>query len=49
MRQERPAFKTAVLFWRHALYADVEYVLSPMPVYLEDQLLPWCYSKPVGL
>lgn len=44
-----PNFKTAVLFWQNTLYSNNDVVITPKPIHLEDGMIPWCYSKPVGL
>lgn len=49
VRQERPDFKTAVLFWQSMLFSDVDWIVTPKPLHLDDRLFPWCYSKPVDL
>ena len=49
VRRERPDFKTAVLFWQSMLFADVDWVVTPKPLHLDDRLIQWCYSKPVDL
>lgn len=49
IRQERPDFKTAALFWQNIMFADIDVVVTPKPLHLEDRLISWCYSKPKGL
>ena len=41
-------FKTAVLFWQNIMYARSDIVVTPKPLHMEDGLVMWCYSKPVG-
>lgn len=40
--------KTAVLFWQNTMYANSDIVVTPRPIHLDDKMLMWCYSKPVG-
>jgi predicted AlkP superfamily pyrophosphatase or phosphodiesterase len=49
LRRARPGARTALLFWQHAKYATADYILTPAPIHLEDQLIDHCYGKPAGL
>lgn len=40
--------KTAVLFWQHTLYANSDVIVTPKPIHLDNELVLWCYSKPIG-
>jgi predicted AlkP superfamily pyrophosphatase or phosphodiesterase len=40
--------KTAVLFWQNTMYASSDFVVTPRPIHLDDKMVMWCYSKPVG-
>jgi predicted AlkP superfamily pyrophosphatase or phosphodiesterase len=40
--------KTAVLFWQNTMYANSDIVLTPRPIHLDEKMVMWCYSKPVG-
>jgi predicted AlkP superfamily pyrophosphatase or phosphodiesterase len=40
--------KTAVLFWQNTMYANSDIVVTPRPIHLDDKMVMWCYSKPVG-
>jgi predicted AlkP superfamily pyrophosphatase or phosphodiesterase len=40
--------KTAVLFWQNTMYANSDIVVTPRPIHLDDKVVMWCYSKPVG-
>jgi len=40
--------KTAVLFWQNIMYASADIVVTPRPLHMEDGMVSWCYSKPVG-
>jgi predicted AlkP superfamily pyrophosphatase or phosphodiesterase len=41
--------KTAVLFWQNTMYASSDTIVTPRPLHMEDGMVMWCYSKPVGL
>ncbi|MDQ3808336.1 MAG: alkaline phosphatase family protein, partial [Thermoproteota archaeon] len=40
--------KTAVLFWQNTMHANSDIVVTPRPIHLDDKMVMWCYSKPVG-
>ena len=40
--------KSAVLFWQNTMYADADIVVTPRPIHLDEKMVMWCYSKPVG-
>ena len=40
--------KTGVLFWQNTMYANSDIVVTPRPIHLDDKMVMWCYSKPVG-
>jgi predicted AlkP superfamily pyrophosphatase or phosphodiesterase len=40
--------KTAVLFWQNTMYANSDIVVTPRPIHLDEKMVMWCYSKPVG-
>ncbi len=40
--------KTAVLFWQNTMYANSDIVVTPRPIHLDDKMIMWCYSKPMG-
>jgi predicted AlkP superfamily pyrophosphatase or phosphodiesterase len=40
--------KAAVLFWQNTMYADADIVVTPRPIHLDEKMVMWCYSKPVG-
>ncbi|HYT01996.1 MAG TPA: alkaline phosphatase family protein, partial [Candidatus Acidoferrum sp.] len=42
------SFKTAVLFWQNTMYSKADVVVTPRPLHLDDGMIIWCYSKPVG-
>jgi predicted AlkP superfamily pyrophosphatase or phosphodiesterase len=37
-----------VLFWQNTMYANSDIVVTPRPIHLDDKMIMWCYSKPVG-
>jgi predicted AlkP superfamily pyrophosphatase or phosphodiesterase len=45
---KRKGAKTAVLFWQNTMYANSDIVVTPRPIHLDDKMVMWCYSKPVG-
>ena len=45
---KRNGLKTGVLFWQNTLYANSDIVVTPRPIHLEDKMVMWCYSKPMG-
>ena len=45
---KRNGAKTAVLFWQNTMYANSDIVITPRPIHLDDRMVMWCYSKPVG-
>ena len=46
--KQKNSKKTAVLFWQNTMYANSEIVVTPRPIHLDDKMIMWCYSKPVG-
>ncbi len=49
LKQRRPDITTAVLFWQNTLYGRADIIITPKPIHGHHGLIPWCYSKPVGL
>ncbi|HEX6028351.1 MAG TPA: nucleotide pyrophosphatase/phosphodiesterase family protein [Nitrososphaeraceae archaeon] len=47
-RQNNSSFKTAVLFGQNTMYSKSDIVITPKPLHMEDGIVMWCYSKPVG-
>lgn len=43
-----PSIKTAVLFWQNTMYAKSDIVVTPRPLHMDNGMVMWCYSKPVG-
>ena len=39
---------TAVLFWQNTMYANSDIIVTPRPIHLDDKMIMWCYSKPIG-
>jgi len=48
LKQKNPNLKTAVLFFQNSLYIDSDIVITPKPIHLDNKMVMWCYSKPVG-
>jgi predicted AlkP superfamily pyrophosphatase or phosphodiesterase len=46
--KQKSTMKTAVLFWQNTMYANSDIVVTPRPIHLDDKMVMWCYSKPVG-
>jgi predicted AlkP superfamily pyrophosphatase or phosphodiesterase len=46
--KQKNSKKTAVLFWQNTMYANSDIVVTPRPIHLEDKMIMWCYSRPVG-
>ena len=47
-RQNRSSIKTAVLFGQNTMYSKSDIVVTPRPLHMEDGMVMWCYSKPIG-
>jgi predicted AlkP superfamily pyrophosphatase or phosphodiesterase len=47
-RQNNSSFKTAVLFGQNTMYCKSDVVITPRPLHMEDGMIMWCYSKPLG-
>lgn len=48
LKSFNPNLKIAVLFWQNSLYINTDIVITPKPIHLDDQMIMWCYSKPVN-
>lgn len=48
MKLKNPTLSTAVLFYQNSLYANSDVIITPKPIHLEDEMVMWCYSKPLG-
>ena len=46
--KQKNSKKTAVLFWQNTMYASSDIVVTPRPIHLDDKMVMWCYSRPVG-
>jgi predicted AlkP superfamily pyrophosphatase or phosphodiesterase len=46
--RQKNNMKTAVLFWQNTMYANSDIVVTPRPIHLDDKMIMWCYSKPIG-
>jgi predicted AlkP superfamily pyrophosphatase or phosphodiesterase len=43
-----PDATSALLFFQNTMFASADVVITPAPIHLDEGLVPWCYSKPVG-
>jgi predicted AlkP superfamily pyrophosphatase or phosphodiesterase len=48
LRERDSAATTALLFFQNTMFASADVVVTPAPIHLDEGLVPWCYSKPVG-
>jgi predicted AlkP superfamily pyrophosphatase or phosphodiesterase len=48
LRRRDPAATSALLFFQNTMFASADVVVTPAPIHLDEGLVPWCYSKPVG-
>ncbi len=48
LRRRDPRSTTALLFFQNTMFATTDVVVTPAPIHLDEGLVPWCYSKPVG-
>jgi predicted AlkP superfamily pyrophosphatase or phosphodiesterase len=46
-KRERSDIEIAAIFWQNTMYANANVVLTPRPLHMEDQMIMWCYSKPL--
>lgn len=42
------SINSAVLFWQNTMYSMADIVVTPRPIHLANNMIMWCYSKPVG-
>ena len=49
IKQNKLDYKCAVLFWQNIMYSNADFVLTPRPLHMDDEMIMWCYSKPVAL
>lgn len=49
LKREDPEATTAILFWQFSKLTTADYVVTPAPIHLEDQMLQWCDTKPRDL
>jgi len=47
-RQNSSSIKSAVLFGQNTMYCKSDVVITPRPLHMEDGMIMWCYSKPLG-
>jgi predicted AlkP superfamily pyrophosphatase or phosphodiesterase len=48
LRERDSSATTALLFFQNTMFASADVVVTPAPIHLDEGLVPWCYSKPVG-
>lgn len=48
LRERDPSATSALLFFQNTMFASADVVVTPAPIHLDEGLVPWCYSKPVG-
>jgi len=49
-RKQQPDFTCAKMFWWYNMYADVDWSVTPRPIYPADgRKIPELYSRPLGL
>jgi predicted AlkP superfamily pyrophosphatase or phosphodiesterase len=48
LRRQDPEATGALLFFQNTMFATADVVVTPAPIHLDEGLVPWCYSKPVG-
>jgi predicted AlkP superfamily pyrophosphatase or phosphodiesterase len=48
IKKKRPFGKTAVLFGQQTMYSNADIVVTPRPLHMADEMIMWCYSKPLG-
>ncbi|MEN6620570.1 MAG: nucleotide pyrophosphatase/phosphodiesterase family protein [Smithella sp.] len=49
LKSKNPDFRSAALFFQNTMFAGCDAVITSMPLHIDSQLIPWCYSKPAGL
>lgn len=48
IKAARSGATSAVLYWQQSMFACSDVILTPRPLHLENQFVPWVYSQPVG-
>ncbi|MFN8637307.1 MAG: alkaline phosphatase family protein [Chloroflexota bacterium] len=48
LRERDASATSALLFFQNTMFASADIVVTPAPIHLDEGLVPWCYSKPVG-
>ena len=48
VKKKRPDARTAVLFGQHTMYSNADFVVTPRPLHMADEMIMWCYSRPPG-
>ena len=47
-KRKNPSIKTAALFFQNTMFANSDVIVTPRPLHMEEGMITWCYSKPVG-
>jgi predicted AlkP superfamily pyrophosphatase or phosphodiesterase len=48
IKKKTPYSRNAVLFGQHTMYSNADFVVTPRPLHMADEMIMWCYSKPPG-
>lgn len=48
IKKKRPYSRTAILFGQHTMYSNADFVVTPRPLHMADEMIMWCYSRPPG-
>jgi predicted AlkP superfamily pyrophosphatase or phosphodiesterase len=48
IKKKRPFHKTAVLFGQQTMFSNADIIVTPRPLHMADEMITWCYSRPVG-
>jgi predicted AlkP superfamily pyrophosphatase or phosphodiesterase len=48
IKKKRPYSRTAVLFGQQTMYSNADFVVTPRPLHMADEMIKWCYSRPPG-
>lgn len=48
IKKKRPYSRTAVLFGQQTMYSNADFVVTPRPLHMADEMIMWCYSRPPG-
>jgi predicted AlkP superfamily pyrophosphatase or phosphodiesterase len=48
IKKKRSYSRTALLFGQHTMYSSADFVVTPRPLHMADEMIMWCYSRPPG-